>query len=304
MLDWQLEKLTKELIKDLEDCLETGDLLPWQRPWKSGFPVNFVTRRPYRGVNMILLSRFDGCNEFITFNQLTELRKKDNNIKFKKGRREAYVVAYNWYENIEDSKTGEKVKVKCQYPKTFVHKVFPICDVEGLESKNVTFETDAIAECEKIMEGYNIDLRIVPGSGRAFYRPSQDFIQVPSVEQYQNPVEYHATNFHEAIHSTGHESRLNRLKKDSGFGSDPYAREELVAEIGANILLGYAGVKDDQAYQTHAHDAFLNSAAYISGWLEKIKENANFIVIAAQQAQKAADWIINDGQTSYEDQAA
>jgi antirestriction protein ArdC len=69
----------------------------------------------------------------------------------------------------------------------------------------------------------------------------------------------------------------------NGYGSDPYAREELIAEMGSAFLCGYAGIEDR---------TIDSSAAYLEGWLKQLKEDKTLIVHAAAQAQKAADFIL------------
>ena len=108
---------------------------------------------------------------------------------------------------------------------------------------------------------------------------------MPRPEVFNDGEAYYATLFHELSHSTGHSSRLDR-KLDSNpapFGSPDYSREELVAEMGAAFLTGEAGILDTQIEQT---------AAYIDGWLKKLKDDRKLIVMAAAQAQKAADYIL------------
>jgi antirestriction protein ArdC len=82
-----------------------------------------------------------------------------------------------------------------------------------------------------------------------------------------------------------HESRLNRRKscEDHSFGSHDYSREELVAEMGAAFLCGFAGI--EQA-------TIENSAAYIASWRKKLQDDPKCLVVAAAQAQKAADYIL------------
>ncbi len=91
--------------------------------------------------------------------------------------------------------------------------------------------------------------------------------------------------FHELIHSTGHASRLNRptLTESQGFGSNPYCKEELIAEMGAAFLCGEAGIGEN---------TLENSAAYLKGWLGQLQNDSKLIVQAAAQAQKAADFIL------------
>jgi antirestriction protein ArdC len=93
--------------------------------------------------------------------------------------------------------------------------------------------------------------------------------------------------FHELIHATGHASRVGR-KGVTGpvhFGSHDYSQEELVAEFGASMLCGVAGIENQ---------TIENSAAYIQNWLKVLKgdNDKKLAIIAAGQAQRAADYIL------------
>ena len=126
---------------------------------------------------------------------------------------------------------------------------------------------------------------IKDGFTRAFYSLREDYVGMPERERFSRNEEYHATLFHELVHSTGHESRLNRptLNEQAGFGSDPYCKEELVAEIGAAFLCGQAEI---------AERTIDNSAAYVAEWLKRMKDDRKLIVHAAAQAQRAADFVL------------
>jgi antirestriction protein ArdC len=109
---------------------------------------------------------------------------------------------------------------------------------------------------------------------------------MPKKENFKSDESYYATLFHELIHSTGHHSRLNRstLIQMSEFGSEPYSHEELVAEMGASYLESLTGIFESEAEQ---------NAAYIQGWISKLKNDKRFILSASTQAQKAVDFILN-----------
>jgi antirestriction protein ArdC len=126
-------------------------------------------------------------------------------------------------------------------------------------------------------------------TSRAFYAPEEDFVNVPAIEQFETPEDYYATLFHELTHSTGHASRLAReeVMNPQIFGSIPYSREELVAEMGASFLCSSAQIDYDNVLE--------NNAAYLSGWLKVLKEDSKFIFKAAAEAQKAVDYILNQG---------
>jgi antirestriction protein ArdC len=127
------------------------------------------------------------------------------------------------------------------------------------------------------------------GYNAASYSLIADVVSLPDPEQFDGDEEYYCTLFHELIHSTGNKKRLGRIEP-ALFGSDPYAREELVAEIGASFLAGVAGFEEAGGDQ---------SAAYIAHWLTAIRNNSKLVIQAAAQAQKAADLILG---TTFEEE--
>ena len=125
-------------------------------------------------------------------------------------------------------------------------------------------------------------------SDEAYYSPSRDIIVLPKREQFTHTAEYYSTMFHEATHSTGHVSRLNRFPKDAAnaaFGSESYSKEELVAEIGAATILHELGIE--------TKGSFRNSAAYIQNWMQALRNDKKLIVSATGRAEKAATLILN-----------
>lgn len=123
---------------------------------------------------------------------------------------------------------------------------------------------------------------------QAYYSPSRDLIHLPISDQFDNTAEYYSTAFHEATHSTGHPSRLNRFGRESAaaaFGSESYSKEELVAEIGAACILHEFGIETPSS--------FANSAAYIPNWLSALRNDKRLIIGAAACAEKAVKLILN-----------
>jgi antirestriction protein ArdC len=133
------------------------------------------------------------------------------------------------------------------------------------------------------------------GMTHAYYSPREDCVGLPPRERFERTEDYYSTVFHELVHSTGHEKRLKRstLAEKSGFGSNPYCKEELIAEMGAAFLCGLAEIGER---------TIDNSAAYLNGWLDQLRQDKMLIVQAAAQAQKAADFIL--GRTFAESEAA
>ena len=131
---------------------------------------------------------------------------------------------------------------------------------------------------------------ITYGGTCAFYRPSEDIIGLPGRERFENAEEFYSAMFHEVTHSTGHKKRLNRegIAKPNGFGTNPYAKEELVAEFGAAFLCAHCGIDRGNLE---------NSAAYLRAWITKLENDSRLAVKAATLAQEAADLVIKGGKS-------
>jgi antirestriction protein ArdC len=144
---------------------------------------------------------------------------------------------------------------------------------------------------ESIISDYTdreqVILNIILGSDRAYYQPSIDTVVLPDIKQFDSAENYYSTAFHEFVHSTGHKNRLDRISKQKShsFGSQDYSREELVAEIGSCYLNNIVGIDNNSV--------FVNSLAYLNSWLKALKDDNRMIVIAASQAQKAVNYIMN-----------
>ncbi len=274
--------VTEKILKKLE-----AGIIPWRIPWtQTKGAVNWKTQMSYRGINAMLLDP----GEYATF-----LQVKEAGGLIKKGAKGQIVVFwqkdYTKKHVVKDEKTGEEKKIKVyverDVPFIKYSTVFEInTKVEGLVSKRneETFDNDPIEQAEKIIEGYKDCPPVTFAPGKAFYRPSTDTISVPELSDFIKKEEYYSTNFHEMVHSTGAKKRLNRsgITEVAAFGSEIYSKEELIAEMGAAMLCGVAGIEN---YTIE------NSAAYIKSWMRKLKDDSHLIVTAAGAAQKAADYI-------------
>lgn len=259
------EIVTGQIIEKLK----AGEI-PWRKPWTGGLPINYVSRRAYSGINLLLLQE---GGEFLTWNQVQKL---EGHVK--KGSKSRIVVFFKMLEN-ED---GEK-----RIPYLRYYRVFRLEDVDGIPSKLEKIEHNPIEECDRVAGEYKeVPVKHV-NSGRAYYTPSGDFVNVPELSCFPISEEYYSTLFHELVHSTGHPARLNRFEAGPGaaaekFGSESYSFEELVAELGAGMLCGVCGIEGR---------TLDNSAAYVQGWLKALQNDEKMIIRAASKAQKAADYI-------------
>src|SRR5262249_41522586 len=119
---------------------------------------------------------------------------------------------------------------------------------------------------------------------QAAYISSRDVVTMPSRTAFESQAEYYSTLFHELTHSTGHAKRLAREGFDTPqkFGSESYSREELIAEMGSAMLCGVAGIE---------HSTLDNSAAYLRGWVNRLRGDSRLVISAASAAQRASDYI-------------
>src|SRR5581483_785544 len=120
------------------------------------------------------------------------------------------------------------------------------------------------------------------GGNQAYYAPESDHVQMPPFGSFRDAESYCATLAHELTHWTKHPKRLDRNFGRKAFGDDGYAREELVAEIGAAFLCCDLGItpepRDDHA-------------AYVGHWLRILKNDKRAVIQAAAHAQRAVDYL-------------
>lgn len=273
------QAVTDRIIKQLEQ----GNI-PWNKPWHGVMSgaFNRVSKKPYSLLNQMLLEH-DG--EYATYKQWQDLGGQ-----VRKGEKSEIVVFWKMLPVTETDSAGNKVEKTI--PLLKYYNVFHISQIEGVEPLKTEElkPQEPITEAEKIkveyMERENILINEIV-SDKAFYSPSQDYIQVPCKEQYKDIKEFYSTLFHEMIHSTGHKSRLGRLDnstKLASFGSTDYSKEELVAEIGSSFLMNHVGIETEKT--------FTNSTAYIQSWLRVLKNDNKFIVSASSKAEKAMKYIL------------
>jgi antirestriction protein ArdC len=152
---------------------------------------------------------------------------------------------------------------------------------------NINSNPERILEgCEKVLTGWECKINLVPGSDRCFYSPIEDFIQLTDRPQFKNNEFFYATLLHEVTHSTGHDTRTGRMKKFNESYKDhkqAYAIEELVAEISSAFIMASNNFAPERQK--------INSAAYLQGWKESLKEDENLAFKVCAEAYKAISYI-------------
>jgi len=280
------------ITQQIMDLLKAGHI-PWKKPWLStGGARNLISKKPYRGINQFLLNCSPyGSPYWLTFNQASQAGGH-----VRKGEKSSLVVFWKPLE-VKDQGSDQGESASRKVPLLRYYRVFNLDQVEGVETpaeEQTINPFTPIEQAEKIITNMPLRPDIKHGGDRAFYNPAYDHIRLPNRESFMSPEEYYSTAFHELGHATGHSSRLSRqsILKPAYFGSHDYSQEELVAEFAASMLCGVAGIEQR---------IIKNSAAYIQGWLKALKDDARLAVIAAGQAQKAADFILNIQQTEQQE---
>lgn len=297
--------VTDKIIKLLESHQEN-----WQRPWimfgqDNDFGRNPKTGKYYRGINQFLLSlsmqeRQYLRNEWMTFKQI-----KDKGGHVLKGEKSLPIIFYkssylddnkkyvsaSAYENMTPDQQSAINKI----PILKLYRVFNVsAQTDGLdESYYEAPEIEPLQEFEKdkraeeVIRTTGIEVEIIKGN-TCYYDRTADKVRTPLPEQFKGQKEpYYSAVFHELVHATGAVSRLDR-KKGKTFGDADYAKEELVAELGAAFVCAALGFSAN----------ITNNAAYIKNWLGVLKQDEKAIIRASNQAQKAADYILKG--TPYE----
>src|SRR6516225_5280563 len=274
--------VTEQIIRQLEQ-----GVAPWRKPWRTELPVNLVSSKPYRGLNVFLLgSQGYGSRYWLKLNQAAKLGGY-----IRKGERCSLVTFWHMGEEkiIRDADGKERKS------KPFLlryYRVFNVEQTEGIADKlGLTGASPRVADleqCEAIVSGMPNPPRREQSS-RAWYQPSIDTVGMPSKSLFSSGEEYYSTLFHELTHSTGHGTRVGRegIEQLNTFGSESYSKEELVAEMGAAMLCGLTGL---------APKTLENSAAYLQSWLSVLKSDWRMVVTAASAAQKAVDYIVGKAQ--------
>ena len=275
--------------------LESGTI-PWKKPWRGGaaaMPKNAVSKKPYRGVNVWLLTMTADAMGYNSAYWLTYKQAKDLGGNVRKGEKSSLVVFWKFLDIQKiDKETGEKYTD--QVPFLRYYNVFNAdqCDDVKVPVEETTTEPDLVFEpiqaCENIVEHMPNRPEIVHDNvSRAYYRPSADLVHMPNKEKFTGIEEYYSTLFHELTHSTSHETRLNRKDNTriAAFGDADYSKEELVAEMGAAYLCGMSDIETA---------IIENTVAYIQNWLKALRNDKKLVVHAAGQAQKAADYILGE----------
>ncbi|MEO1168741.1 MAG: zincin-like metallopeptidase domain-containing protein [Pseudomonadota bacterium] len=280
------QSVTQRIVGELE-----AGRVPWVQPWGTpdvatplGLPGNGATGNHYSGINILILWGAAIEEQRRTQNWLTFKQALSLGGCVRKGEKGTSVVyADRFVPKKERAKAEKRGDEPQAIPFLKRYTVFNADQCDGLPNDLSAAapplpECEAVPTAESLIAATGADFRI--GGARAFYVQADDYVQVPPQPAFFQQIDYYRTCFHELGHWTGHDSRLAREFKGR-FGSKPYAREELVAEMASAFVCASLGI-----VPTVRH------ADYIGEWLDVLREDERAIFHAASQASKAADFIL------------
>ncbi len=268
-------------------ALERG-VAPWVRPWSQdvdSFAMNAGTRRPYRGINALLLAleatgQGYPLNRWLTYHQAVafggQVRRGEKGTTVVLWRLRKVSAVADFYPAPEEPDLPEQV-----IPLLRAFTVFNLAQVDGVPETLRSLDHpqwEPEARAEELLQMSAATIR--HGGSRAFYRPGDDEIHLPPPRVFADAAQYYATALHELTHWTSHGSRCNR-QLGQRFGDAAYAAEELIAEMGAAFLCAHCRI-----------DGELHHAEYLASWLDVLRSDKRAIFVAATRAQQAADYVL------------
>lgn len=275
------ERITQQIIH----AIESGTA-QYQMPWHSRgadstLPINAVTCKPYRGVNILCLwaqaaEKAYPSHLWATFNQWKEL-----GANVRKGEKATLIVFWKFWRDEEESNEDDgKGNQRFMARAYFVFNAAQVDDYDLPEAPTIPDET-RIASAEAFFAATGATIK--EQGNRAFYRPSTDEIVMPPFAHFKKSEYFYSTLAHEVLHYSARPERCNRVEALSArFGSEAYAMEELIAELGSAFLSADLGL---------ALEPRTDHARYIENWLGVLKTDNRAIFAAAAKAQAAIDWL-------------
>jgi antirestriction protein ArdC len=293
----------QEVTDRIVNMLENG-VAPWQKPWNPAdasldMPTNPTTGKAYRGGNAIHLmatglSRGYTDPRWMTYRQAGALAgqvrkgEKGTQIEFW----EVKNARATRSEPIRaDDGDGHQPadELDAGRGNRLIHRVYTVFNAKQMEgipewSPNPRSVFEVVEAGEHILNNCGAAI-LHDQADRAFYNRSSDSIHLPPKHAFKDAASYYGTALHEAAHSSGHPSRLNRatLNESYRFGDISYAKEELRAELASVFLAAERGIPHDP----------VQHAAYVGAWIKTLKEDKNEIFRAAYDASRAADFLLS-----------
>lgn len=267
-----IDKINTQILQALEQ-----GVVPWRSPYK---PQQSSKGHVYRGINRMMLNlicHLEGYQSPVwwTFNAA---RFRGGSVR--KGEKATTIVYYGHQKSKQLDDEGKPV----WFPVFKTFKVFNQDQIDMPECFEDIFEDSPDENAERVVQEYldreKITLTHIPRC--AWYSVTKDEINVPLRSALRDPSEYYSAMFHEMGHSTGAKHRLDRKTLQSMGEVHDYSQEELVAEMCSAYLCGHTGTDLNIG----------QSASYINGWMQKLKEDPTCLHKACDQAEKAYQYVL------------
>ena len=289
-MTWPTGKLFERITRQIIDAIEAGAgefKMPWHR-WgeEIGQPVNAASGRAYRGFNTILLWSAAEKHGYSSGRWATYRQWSHSGAQVRKGEKSTPILfwrsaAYD-REGDDDRADLNRSRVVAK-----LYQLFNIEQVDGTELRVIRVALSSaqqIAAAEEFICDTGANIR--HGGDRACYVPAIDQIWLPRFEQFRDARSYYSVLSHETVHWSGAKHRLDR-NLEARFGTEAYAMEELVAELGAAFISSHLGLTVEPRR---------DHAVYISSWLDVLKRDTRAILTASARAQEAVDFLVGLGE--------
>lgn len=274
------QRVTDQIIAAIESGADNWKM-PWHTTGADSFsPINAVSRRAYRGINVISLWAQAQAKGYTSGTWATYKQWQEMGAQVRKGEKSTLVVFWKFFDSKHESE-DEADETTSRGCIARGYSVFNADQVDGYEAPKLPErpEVQRIADADAFFAALGGTVK--HGGNRAYYSPGDDHIQMPMFESFVDALSYYGTLAHEYTHWTSHKSRCDR-QLGKRFGDQAYAAEELVAELGAAYLCSTMGLTNEPRP---------DHAAYIQSWLNVLKSDKRAIFTAASKAQQAADWM-------------
>lgn len=273
-------QVTESIVAMMEEGMTRH--IQWVRSG-HGLPCNHQTGLPYQGVNVLLLWAEAMRRGYVANCWLTYKQAAGMGGQVRKGEKSVPCIFFGTVEREsknpgEDKAATESVRIIRPF------WLFNLDQIDGIEAPQSIPLLDEFRQIEAVEHVLTRSGAVIREAGdQAFYRRSTDEIHLPQRTRFASEIEFYSVALHELTHWTGAGHRLAR-DFSGRFGSEAYAFEELVAELGSAFLnaeLGFSAA------------TIPNHAGYIESWLKMLKNDPRAIFTAASAASKAHRYIMD-----------
>ena len=274
-------ELRKQITQTIVESLASGTIPFWKRPWTNdpncGAPVNIVSHHAYKGINPLLLTIASIKNGFVSRYWASYKQWRSMGGQVRKGSKGTIIVFYRTIEK-ESEQGDEKSK------RFFVLRYYTLFNLDQVDGATVDnyrpgqsngtepAPADWTKVADEVIAATGADIRY--GGNRAFFSPSEGYIQVPARQQFTEAKNFYGVLFHELSHWS---CPTLEIKGE-------YAFEELVAELTSAFISWQLGIPQS--------DDLTNVKAYLASWLQGMQNDPKWIFQASAAASRSADFIL------------